>query len=448
MKQVNSMGAGLPFPEPSISLRSPWAPLVHRTRLIPAIVLCLFAGAATPSRGDVDLLWDPPTQGALQNEIVNVALYAVLDDTGLNPNIGVIEVILNWDPVRLEFIGKVDNGPYTWFASGFPNDSLQDGLNAPYSGTPANDGNAWYNALSQFGAGQEAIATPAGLLVTTFQFRALALGVAEVSMVATAGGATETRVLDGVIPGLVSTGDLGPPAEIIVTAGTVPAAPVADISGIKTRFISFSPDNLGRETALRVWLTSLHHPNPPYTGGPTVPFTAFEGEYRWVGPPDSFMESTVSSIQFYSASLQCDPYYQDWGAIGLLHVTGSAIVPSSIYDVESVAIDCLGTEDTCTLVSDPVAIGTTRWGDVTEPYAPPSLTVQPDITDVSALVDKFRNAPGAPIKARGLQAGEPGNPFGEITDPVIAVDFSFAHISACVDAFRGVPYPYTISSCP
>jgi hypothetical protein len=76
------------------------------------------------------------------------------------------------------------------------------------------------------------------------------------------------------------------------------------------------------------------------------------------------------------------------------------------------------------------------------------MTVQPDITDVSVLVDKFRNAPGAPIKARALLAGEPGNPFGEITDPVIAVDFSFAHISACVDAFRGVPYPYTVSSCP
>ena len=55
---------------------------------------------------------------------------------------------------------------------------------------------------------------------------------------------------------------------------------------------------------------------------------------------------------------------------------------------------------------------------------------------------------GAPIKARALLAGEPGNIFGEITPPVLNVDFGFSHISACVDAFRGVPYPYSIASCP
>jgi len=74
--------------------------------------------------------------------------------------------------------------------------------------------------------------------------------------------------------------------------------------------------------------------------------------------------------------------------------------------------------------------------------------VQPDISDVSALVDKFRNAPSAPIKARGLLAGEPGNAFGEITPAVLSVDFGFSHISACVDAYRGAPYPYVISACP
>ena len=42
----------------------------------------------------------------------------------------------------------------------------------------------------------------------------------------------------------------------------------------------------------------------------------------------------------------------------------------------------------------------------------------------------------------------PGNPFGEITHAVLNVDFGFSHISVCVDAFRGVPYPYTIRPCP
>jgi hypothetical protein len=74
--------------------------------------------------------------------------------------------------------------------------------------------------------------------------------------------------------------------------------------------------------------------------------------------------------------------------------------------------------------------------------------VQPDVTDIGALVNKFRSAPDAPIKARAFLAGAPGNTFGEITDPVLDVDFGFGHISACVDAFRGVPYPYMIATCP
>lgn len=46
-------------------------------------------------------------------------------------------------------------------------------LNAPYSGVPANDGNAWYNALSRFPPNPTAMAMPGGLLVTTFRFRVL-----------------------------------------------------------------------------------------------------------------------------------------------------------------------------------------------------------------------------------------------------------------------------------
>jgi hypothetical protein len=64
------------------------------------------------------------------------------------------------------------------------------------------------------------------------------------------------------------------------------------------------------------------------------------------------------------------------------------------------------------------------------------------------LVDKFRGAAGAPEKARALLAGEANNPLGEITPEILSVDMGFSHIAACVDAFRGVPYPYQIASCP
>ena len=237
--------------------------------------------------------------------------------------------------------------------------------------------------------------------------------------------------------------------ELLETQTVLPPQIEPDASGLdKTRFISFSVPAGTGETALRVVLNSLHHVVPTYTGGPSIPFTSFEGQSRWVGPPVQYVESSASGVPFHAAHLQCAPHYQDWSTVGLLHVTGSAITPSSSYGVENVSVACQGSEANCTAVSAPLSIATTRWGDVRAPYNPPDPSVQPDISDVSALVDKFRGAPGAPIKARGLLAGAPGNPFGEITLAVLNVDFGFSHISACVDAFRGVPYPYTIATCP
>ncbi len=227
-----------------------------------------------------------------------------------------------------------------------------------------------------------------------------------------------------------------------------PNALDADSSGInKARFLSFvvpaSSTAAANETALRVNLVSLHHVNPPYTAGSSIPFSSFEGQVRWAGPPTEYVESVSSGTPFYATPLQCDPYYQDWSTVGLLHVFGSAIVPSSMYEVENVAASCQGSEENCTAVSAHLSISTTRWGDVVEPFNPPSTTSQPDFGDIGALVNKFKSAPGAPIKARALLAGTNAN--GDI-DPT--PDLGFTHISACVDAFKGFPYPYAIASCP
>lgn len=211
------------------------------------------------------------------------------------------------------------------------------------------------------------------------------------------------------------------------------------------RAISFTPPAAsGSASAIRVTLDSLHHVYPSYTGGPSLPFTSFEGEVRWVGAPTQYIESTASGIPFMAAQLQCAPHYQDWSTVGMLHVFGSAIVPSSAYHVEMLADSCQGDENTCTDVSSPLALVTTRWGDVATPYNPPSTTVQPDVSDIAAQVAKFRSVPGALIKARALLAGE--IVFGNITS--LSTDFGFEHIAACVDAFRGKPYPYAIQACP
>lgn len=232
-------------------------------------------------------------------------------------------------------------------------------------------------------------------------------------------------------------------------ASATPQSPTADSSGVeKARFISFSipPVPAEAQTALRVRLRSLHHVAPPYSAGPSIPFTSFEGQVRWVGPTTQYVESASSATPLMASILQCSPHYQDWSTVGFLHVTGSALVPSSLYEVENVAASCAGVEESCMAVSAPLVIGTTRWGDVETPYNPPSATVQPDLADISALVNKFRSAPGAPIKARALLAGD--DAFGNISPATLSVDFGFGHISACMDAFRGRPYPHTIQACP
>lgn len=213
--------------------------------------------------------------------------------------------------------------------------------------------------------------------------------------------------------------------EVIVTPARDPSDPD------KCRFITIPPPPPGIR-AVRVRLTSLHHPNPPYTGGLAQDFSAFEGEDRWLGPPAQFVESSASGIPFMVSTLQCDPFYTDWSAVGTVHVNGREIVPSSSYDVQWITTGCF--ENSEVSFSAPLSIPTTRWGDIEIPFNPPTNAVQPDVGDIAALVNKFRSAPNSPIKARALLSGD-------IPDPTL--DLSFSHISSCVDAFRGLPYPHS-----
>jgi hypothetical protein len=118
--------------------------------------------------------------------------------------------------------------------------------------------------------------------------------------------------------------------------------------------------------------------------------------------------------------------------VGVLHITGREVVPSSVYALQNVSINCQGNEAGCSEVSAGLELTTNRWADIVAPFASETPTVQPDISDVSALVDKFRNAPGAPIKVQALLVDEVPNMDGDV---------DFTQISAGVDAFRGMPYP-------
>jgi len=154
--------------------------------------------------------------------------------------------------------------------------------------------------------------------------------------------------------------------------------------------------------------------------------------YESQGPPPSG--------PYKAARLQCTPYYWDWTAEGLITVVGADVGPSSEYSGQVYGASCMGAEAGCTAVSAPVTMYTRRSGDVDQPYNPPSATGQPDVTDVSQLVNKFKMLSSAPVKARSqLQANLP-----ELNANINVLD-----ILAVVDALKGVKYAFSgPCACP
>jgi hypothetical protein len=130
----------------------------------------------------------------------------------------------------------------------------------------------------------------------------------------------------------------------------------------------------------------------------------------------------------------------DWSTVGLVHVFGSEIVPSSAYDVAAVGENCDAANESN--YSAVLTVSTGMWGDVVASFQQPSPAsrTQPNFTDISAIVSKYRGANGAAIVARAMlqpNTPDPGAPIG------------FSDISACVNAYKGGAYPYSgPSSCP
>jgi hypothetical protein len=151
--------------------------------------------------GDVNLEWRSQPLAFCTDQILEVGLYAVSDNAGTQ-SMASIDVIVQWNPARMQLMGLTDNGPYDWLYSGFPNDAGLDGLNTTFS-----DGDALYEALARLGNG--AHATPAGLLVTTLHFRVLTGGgVTKLEMIPMRGLFTRTVVYGGGVPGQDITGTL------------------------------------------------------------------------------------------------------------------------------------------------------------------------------------------------------------------------------------------------
>ncbi len=199
----------------------------------------------------------------------------------------------------------------------------------------------------------------------------------------------------------------------------------------KQRYIAMEPIDMGGPTAIRVGLTSLHHPPVPPPGTPD--FTAWEGEYRWVNSLNethTCPDSPVFGTTFRCATLSCEPEYRNWaGELGgdVLQVTGAAVVPSSEYTVTQLASSCMGNEESCTDLSEDVSIFTGAHGDVGP--VDPLL-----VLDVARVVDHLKGMPGCPSKPRvQLQPNVPD---------ALGQNVSVLDLATAVDALKNKPYGF------
>jgi len=155
-----------------------------------------------------------------------------------------------------------------------------------------------------------------------------------------------------------------PTLTVNYTVPLKPQPPLQEPNPIpKNRYISFLPQNQGRQTALRVKLKSIGNG-----------FESFNGKTAWVGAPKDICEtSTITEVPpancaaptYKTATLSCNAtVYRNWDNTEILNVFGSEIVPGSVYEVQTIEGGCDVNDESC--YSAPLEIRTGRFGKVLE----------------------------------------------------------------------------------
>lgn len=239
--------------------------------------------------------------------------------------------------------------------------------------------------------------------------------------------------------GVIQTDDLA------LTVVNAPPAPLRDtLTPEKNRYLSLAAPPEAGEVAVAVKLVTIHEPDPPYLPGVFVPdFSAYQGEIRWVGPPQICQEPGGGSTPYRCAKLQCDPHYSaDWGTT-VIHVTGGDILPSSQFEIRTYPVFCAGRESACPLTSAPLIMRTQRWGDVAAdfqaPGGPPGTASQPNVIDIGMMVSKLKGLPPLTLPEAELSS----------LDPDLNGVISVIEVGQTVDAVKGFgPVFLSPCSCP
>jgi hypothetical protein len=195
--------------------------------------------------------------------------------------------------------------------------------------------------------------------------------------------------------------------------------------GTKNRYLSFQAGDTDQLQAVRVTFTSM----PPG-------FEYAQGRTMWVQEPFLVTEASGSNDPvppptFWAARLDCAPFYTDWAVYGTVDVYNDGLIPEGVYDVQAIDVNCsAGDEDA---YSPSLSVVLSAIGDVVRdcgafPCPPPNGVI--DFVDISAVVEKFKNEPTAPRKARADVINS------DVSQPLPDRKVDFVDISYIVEAFR------------
>lgn len=205
----------------------------------------------------------------------------------------------------------------------------------------------------------------------------------------------------------------------LVSCASVPSPLNEAVPIAKSRFLSISPGGDGLTKAFRVTLTGL-----------PAAFASFEGQTRWVGPPQTYTDTLVPQTEIVVSQLQCQPYFSDWAGIDVLQLFGPEILPGAVYDVQSVACDTTVESN----YSLPLVMTTGVWADVAPPFEPDAPGTQPNVLDITAVVDSVKQTPFS--RSRTFTQLQPNT-----VDP--SHNPGVLDVTVAVDAVKDVAYPFS-----
>lgn len=207
----------------------------------------------------------------------------------------------------------------------------------------------------------------------------------------------------------------------------------------KNRYISFTAPSLVPGTSSMALRVTLGPSPDPTTCQGSPDRRTLDSIDMWVGPE----VLTSGGLPTGVYGLQPVPLFRDWSTVsgGIVHVSDCNIVPCAAYTVHALT----------DVVCDPMVFGgfspalvlptNSVWGDVvgSNDSQPGNQIV--NISDVAAVVDCFREVPGAPPNT-WCDLG------AELPTQGVNLTPDISDVALAVDAFRGFSYPFSGPSAP